>query len=154
MKFVIQRVLDAKCVVDGNVTGEIKQGYCVFIGIANEDTKEIADKMIQKLISLRIFSDENDKINLSLKDVNGSLLLISQFTLYANCRKGNRPSFTDAGAPEFANEMYEYIIAQCKTYDVPVATGIFGADMKISLTNDGPYTIVLDSDIFLKPRRE
>lgn len=145
MKFVIQRVLEANCQVDGNTTGEIKQGFCVFIGVSEEDTKEIADKMIKKLIGMRIFSDENDKINLSLKDVDGGLLLISQFTLYANCRKGNRPSFTEAGKPDLANELYEYIIQECKKEIPVVESGIFGADMKISLINDGPFTIVLDS---------
>lgn len=145
MKFMIQRVLEANCQVDGNTTGEIKQGFCVFIGVSEEDTKEIADKMIKKLIGMRIFSDENDKINLSLKDVDGGLLLISQFTLYANCRKGNRPSFTEAGKPDLANELYEYIIQECKKEIPVVESGIFGADMKISLINDGPFTIVLDS---------
>ena len=145
MKFVIQRVLEAKCQVDGNTTGEIKQGFCVFIGVSEEDTKEIADKMIKKLIGMRIFSDENDKINLSLKDVDGGLLLISQFTLYANCRKGNGQSFTEGGKPDLANELYEYIIQECKKEIPVVESGIFGADMKISLINDGPFTIVLDS---------
>ena len=146
MKFVIQRVLEAKCQVDGNTTGEISQGFCVFIGVSESDTREIADKMIKKLIGMRIFSDENDKTNLSLKDVNGELLLISQFTLYANCRKGNRPSFIEAGKPELANELYEYIIAECKKEIPVVESGIFGADMKISLINDGPFTIVLNSE--------
>ena len=146
MKFVIQRVLEADCQVDGNITGKIQKGYCVFIGVSETDTKEIADKMIKKLIGMRIFSDENDKINLSLKDVDGGLLLISQFTLYANCRKGNRPSFTEAGKPDLANELYEYIIQECKKEIPVVETGIFGADMKISLVNDGPFTIVLDSN--------
>ena len=146
MKFVIQRVTAASCVVDGTVTGAIKDGFCVFIGVAENDTKQIADKMIQKLIGMRIFSDENDKINLSLRDINGSLLLISQFTLYANCRKGNRPSFTDAGNPDMANEMYEYIIEECKKQIPNVQTGIFGADMKLEIHNDGPFTIILDSN--------
>lgn len=146
MKFVIQRVTAASCVVDGTVTGAIKDGFCVFIGVAETDTKQIADKMIQKLIGMRIFSDENDKINLSLHDINGSLLLISQFTLYANCRKGNRPSFTDAGNPDMANKMYEYIIAECKKQIPNVQTGIFGADMKLEIHNDGPFTIILDSN--------
>lgn len=145
MKFVIQRVTAASCTVDGNVTGAIKDGFCVFIGVAETDTRQIADKMIQKLIGMRIFSDENDKINLSLHDINGSLLLISQFTLYANCRKGNRPSFTDAGKPDMANEMYEYIIAECKKQIPNVQTGIFGTDMKLEIHNDGPFTIILDS---------
>lgn len=146
MKFVIQRVTQATCVVDKQITGSIEHGYCVFIGVSDNDTRQIADKMIRKLLGLRIFSDENDKINLSIQDVSGSLLLISQFTLYANCRKGNRPSFVEAGKPDFANEMYEYIIQECKKEIANVQTGIFGADMKISLVNDGPFTIVLDSD--------
>lgn len=146
MKFVIQRVTAASCTVEGIVTGAIKNGFCVFIGVAETDTKQIADKMIQKLIGMRIFSDENDKINLSLHDINGSLLLISQFTLYANCRKGNRPSFTDAGKPDMANEMYEYIIAECRKQIPNVQTGIFGADMKLEIHNDGPFTIILDSN--------
>ena len=118
----------------------------VLIGISDSDTKEIADKMIKKLIGLRIFEDSEGKTNLSLKDVNGSLLLISQFTLYADCRKGNRPSFIKAGNPELANNLYEYIIAKCKEEIPDVQTGIFGADMKISLVNDGPFTILLDSE--------
>lgn len=145
MKFVIQRVKEASCTVDGIVTGKINKGFCVFIGVSNEDTKEIANKMIKKLIGMRIFEDENGKTNLALKDVDGSLLLISQFTLYADCKKGNRPSFINAGNPELANNLYEYIITECQK-DVPnVEKGIFGADMKISLINDGPFTIVLDS---------
>ena len=146
MKLVIQRVLEAECQVDGNTTGKISKGFCVFIGVSETDTNEIADKMIKKLIGMRIFSDENDKINLSLKDVEGGLLLISQFTLYANCRKGNRPSFTEAAKPDLANELYEYIIQKCKNEISVVESGIFGADMKISLVNDGPFTIVLDSN--------
>ncbi len=146
MKFVIQRVNHASCTVNNKITGEIGQGFLVFIGICDSDTKAIADKMIQKLLNLRIFKDENDKVNLSLKDISGSLLLISQFTLYADCRKGNRPSFVNAGKPDFANEMYEYIIASCREQNQVVETGIFGADMKIELLNDGPFTIVLDSD--------
>ena len=145
MKFVIQRVKNASCTVDNQVIGEIQQGFCVFIGVSNEDNTEIADKMIKKLIGMRIFEDENGKTNLSLADVNGSLLLISQFTLYADCKKGNRPSFTNAGNPELANSLYEYIIEKCKEQVPNVQTGSFGADMKISLLNDGPFTIVLDS---------
>ena len=146
MKFVIQRVIEAKCVVEQKIIGEIKKGYCVLIGISNNDTYEIADKMIKKMLNLRRFADENDKTNLSLNDVNGELLLISQFTLYANCKKGNRPSFIDAGKPDIANEMYQYIISECKKNISNVEVGIFGADMKISLINDGPFTIVLDSN--------
>lgn len=145
MKFVIQRVTNASCTVDSEVTGTIEKGFLVLIGVSNEDTREIADKMIKKLIGLRIFEDAEGKTNLSLKDVDGELLLISQFTLYADCRKGNRPSFINAGNPKLAKELYEYIIAKCKQ-EIPVVNqGIFGADMKISLLNDGPFTIVLDS---------
>lgn len=146
MKFVIQRVTSACCTVDNQITGQIEDGFCVFIGVSEEDTKQIADKLIKKLIQMRIFADENGKTNLSIKDKNGSLLLISQFTLYADCRKGNRPSFTSAGNPVLANELYEYIISECKKEIPNVQTGIFGADMKISIENDGPFTIILDSD--------
>lgn len=146
MKFVIQRVTNAKCEVEGNITGQIDLGFCVLIGVAENDTEAIADKMLRKLLGMRIFADADGKTNLALKDVNGSLLLISQFTLYANCRKGNRPSFTNAGNPELANHLYEYIIEECRRQILNVQTGIFGADMKISLTNDGPFTIILDSD--------
>ena len=145
MKFVIQRVKNASCTVENQIIGEIQQGFCVFIGVSNEDNTDIADKMIKKLIGMRIFEDENGKTNLSLADVNGSLLLISQFTLYADCKKGNRPSFTNAGNPELANNLYEYIIEKCKEQVSNVQTGSFGADMKIALVNDGPFTIVLDS---------
>lgn len=146
MKFVIQRVTNAKCEVEGNITGQIDLGFCVLIGVAENDTEAIANKMLRKLLGMRIFADADGKTNLALKDVNGSLLLISQFTLYANCRKGNRPSFTNAGNPELANHLYEYIIEECRKQILNVQTGIFGADMKISLTNDGPFTIILDSD--------
>ena len=146
MKFVIQRVTEAKCEIDQRITGQIDFGFCVLIGVAETDTEATADKMIRKLLGMRIFADESGKTNLALKDVNGSLLLISQFTLYANCRKGNRPSFTDAGNPELANRLYEYIITECRKQITNVQTGIFGADMKISLTNDGPFTIILDSE--------
>lgn len=145
MKFVIQRVTSASCTVDGQVTGSIEKGFLVFIGVSDSDTREIADKMTKKLLGLRIFEDADGKTNLSLADVNGSLLLISQFTLYADCKKGNRPSFINAGKPDMANEMYEYIIAECKKNVPIVEKGIFGADMKIQLLNDGPFTIILDS---------
>lgn len=145
MKFVIQRVNHASVKVDGNVIGQIGKGFLVLIGVGQEDTKEIADKMVKKLLGLRIFDDENDKINLSLTDVGGQLLLISQFTLYANCKKGYRPSFIEAGAPDMANDMYEYIVEKCREGGFHVETGEFGADMKVSLENDGPFTIVLDS---------
>ncbi|WP_370749717.1 D-aminoacyl-tRNA deacylase [Eubacterium sp.] len=150
MKFVIQRVTDARVSVDGKVVGKIGKGFMVLIGIAGTDTVEIADKMIKKLIGMRIFEDENGKTNLALKDVGGELLLISQFTLYSDCKKGNRPSFVNAGAPDMADEMYQYIISQCKKEIDVVEKGIFGADMKVSLVNDGPFTIVLDSDEIIK----
>ena len=146
MKFVIQRVNNASVSIEGNIAGKINKGFLVLIGVSGEDTKEIADKMIKKLIGMRIFDDENGKTNLALADVDGELLLVSQFTLYANCKKGNRPSFMDAGATDMANEMYEYIISECKKQVAVVETGEFGADMKVSLENDGPFTIVLDSD--------
>ena len=146
MKFVIQRVKQASVEVEQEVIGQIEEGFLVLIGVGQQDTKEIADKMIKKMLGLRIFSDENDKINRSLKDVGGNLLLISQFTLYADCKKGNRPSFVKAGTPDMANEWYEYIISEVKKEFPDVQTGSFGADMKVSLLNDGPFTILLDSD--------
>ncbi len=145
MKFVIQRVTHAEVEVEQKIIGSIQNGYLVLIGIAEDDNEEIADKLVKKLLGLRIFADENGKTNLSLKDVNGSLLLVSQFTLYADCRKGNRPSFVNAGNPEKANELYEYIIEKCRDEVQDVQTGSFGADMKITLLNDGPFTIILDS---------
>lgn len=145
MKFVVQRVSQASVTVDNSIVGEINKGFMVLIGVSDEDTKEIADKLIKKLIGLRIFEDENGKTNLSLADVDGSLLLVSQFTLYADCRKGNRPSFIKAGKPDMAEAMYEYIIEECGKQVSNVQRGIFGADMKVSLVNDGPFTIVLDS---------
>ena len=196
MKFVIQRTKEASVIVDKNAIGEIGKGFLVLIGVSDEDNEAIADKMVKKMLGLRIFEDENGKTNLSLKDVGGSLLLISQFTLYADCKKGNRPSFIKAGAPDEANRLYEYIIASCKNVlddwkkeiaadktavhngaessamsennnlaatdnitsgnetlkpngiiaeKYSVQTGSFGADMKVSLINDGPFTIVLDS---------
>ena len=146
MRFVIQRVTSASVTVEGNITGQIEKGFLVLIGVADEDTKEVADKMIKKLIGMRIFEDVNGKTNLALADVDGSLLLVSQFTLYADCKKGNRPSFTKAGKPQMAEEMYNYIIEQCKKEVSNVQMGVFGADMKVQLLNDGPFTIILDSD--------
>ena len=143
MRFVIQRVNEASVKVDNKEIGSINKGFLVLIGVSNEDTKEIADKMIKKMINLR-------KTNLALKDVNGELLLVSQFTLYADCKKGNRPSFINAGKPDMANEMYEYIISKCKEEIEVVEQGEFGADMKVSLLNDGPFTIVLDSSEICK----
>ena len=145
MKFVIQRVSHASVTVEGAITGEIENGLLVLIGVENSDTKEIADKLVKKMVGLRIFEDAEGKTNLSLSDVGGSLLLVSQFTLYANCKKGFRPSFIEAGAPDLANELYEYIITESKKVIPNVQTGIFGADMKLALENDGPFTIILDS---------
>ena len=144
MKFVIQRVKNAQVDVDNKTTGKIDKGFLVLIGVTHTDTKEIADYLIKKLINLRVFEDENGKMNLSLNDVKGSLLLVSQFTLYADCSHGNRPSFTEAAKPDFANELYEYIISECKKEINNVETGIFGADMKVSLVNDGPVTIIME----------
>lgn len=145
MKFVIQRVKHADVTVEHEVKGKIEKGFLVFVGVSQEDTKEIADKMVRKLLAMRIFEDENGKTNLALKDVNGELLLISQFTLYADCKKGNRPSFTKAGAPDHANKLYEYIVESCRDSGYKTECGVFGADMKVSLLNDGPFTVVLDS---------
>ena len=150
MKLVIQRVTHASVTVDNNVIGKIGKGYMVLIGVSDTDTKEIADKMLDKMIKLRIFEDENGKTNLSLKDVNGQLLLVSQFTLYADCRKGNRPSFIHAGAPGMAEELYEYMVEACRREIPVVEKGIFGADMKVELLNDGPFTIILDEHLFTK----
>ena len=147
MKFVIQRVQHASVTVDNEVIGKIGKGFLVLIGVSEEDNTEIADKMIKKLIGMRIFEDENGKTNLSLADVNGELLLVSQFTLYANCRKGNRPSFIEAGAPDEANKLYEYIISEASKQVPVVEHGIFGADMKVSLENDGPFTVIFDESL-------
>lgn len=146
MRFIIQRVTKASVTIDNQVCGKIGEGYLVLIGIADTDTREIADKLVRKLIALRIFEDENHKTNLSLKDVKGGLLLVSQFTLYADCKKGNRPSFIKAGKPDKAEELYQYIIKQCQKEVPDVQTGVFGADMKVELLNDGPFTILFDSD--------
>lgn len=145
MKFVIQRVKHASVTVEGKIIGKINQGFMVLIGVCEEDNEAIADKMVKKLIGLRIFKDENGKTNLDLHSVGGELLLISQFTLYADCKKGNRPSFVNAANPEKANALYEYIISECKKQVEVVEQGEFGADMKVELLNDGPCTIVLDS---------
>lgn len=150
MRFLIQRVDRASVSVEKKIIGEIENGLLVFVGVCDTDTFEIADKMISKLLNLRIFSDKDDKTNLDLKSVNGSLMIISQFTLYADCRKGNRPSFTKAGKPAFANEMYEYILKKCSKEIPHVAHGIFGEHMDVSLTNSGPFTIILDSNDICK----
>lgn len=146
MRFVIQRVTGSKVTIEGKIRGQIEKGFMVLIGVGEEDTVEIADKMIRKMLHLRIFEDENGKTNLGLKDVGGSLLLISQFTLYADCKKGNRPSFVKAGAPDKAKMLYDYVIAKCKEEVEVVEQGEFGANMKVELVNDGPFTILLDSD--------
>ena len=146
MRFLIQRVNEADVKVDGQTIGKIGKGFLVLVGISGTDTKEIADWMIRKLIGLRIFEDENGKTNLDIKTVGGQLLIISQFTLYADCRKGNRPSFVNAGEPQMANELYQYIIEECRREIETVEEGSFGAEMKVYLVNDGPFTVLLDSD--------
>jgi D-tyrosyl-tRNA(Tyr) deacylase len=153
MRFVIQVARNANVTVDeerdgkieSHVNGEIDYGFVVLIGVGHDDTEEIADKMVKKLLGMRIFPDSDGKTNLSLAQVDGQLLLISQFTLYANCRKGNRPSFTDAAAPEEANRLYEYVVSKCREQVSHVETGVFGGDMHVTLTNEGPFTIILDS---------
>ena len=149
MKFVIQRVTHASVSVEDRTAGEIDKGLMVLVGVSRTDNNEIADKMVDKLIKMRIFEDAEGKTNLSLADIEGQLLIISQFTLYANCKKGNRPSFIEAGAPDEANRLYEYIISKCTERCPVVEKGIFGAEMKVDLINDGPFTIVLDSEEIL-----
>lgn len=146
MKLVIQRVSDASVKVDGKIVGQIKKGFMVLFGVTHTDTKEDADYLAKKLLNLRVFRDENDKMNLALKDINGELLIISQFTLYADCSHGNRPSFIGAAKPEQANELYEYFCDKCSESGFNVEKGIFGAEMKVSLLNDGPVTIIMDSN--------
>lgn len=146
MRFIIQRVSRASVTIEGETAGKIGQGFLVLIGVAQTDTKLIADKMIKKMMGLRIFEDEEGRTNIGLADVEGELLLVSQFTLYADCKKGNRPSFMKAGKPDMAEEMYEYIISECRKMVKVVETGSFGADMKVELLNDGPFTIFLDSE--------
>ena len=144
MRFIIQRVQHASVTIDGKVHGAVDKGLLVFIGIGQTDTTEIADKMISKLVNMRIFEDENGKTNLALKDVQGELLLVSQFTLYADCRKGNRPNFLMAKEPAEAKRLYEYFAELCRREIPVVETGEFGADMKVDLLNDGPFTIILE----------
>lgn len=146
MRFVIQRVTEASVSVDGGIIGRIGKGFLVLIGVSEDDSEKDADRLVKKMTGLRIFEDENGKTNLSLADVEGSLLLVSQFTLYADCKKGNRPGFARAGSPEKAEALYEYIIAKCRESVPVVETGSFGAEMKVSLINDGPFTILLDSE--------
>lgn len=144
MKLVVQRVKKAEVKVDGNIIGKIDKGFLVLIGIKVGDTKEQADYLVKKLCNLRVFSDENDKMNLSIKDVKGKLLIVSQFTLYGDCSQGNRPSFIEAARPEEANSLYEYFCNQCELNNIEVQKGIFGADMKVELINDGPVTIIIE----------
>lgn len=144
MKAVIQRVSQASVLVEKKVIGSIKQGYLILLGVGANDTKETADRIIKKLLNLRLFADENDKTNLSIKDIHGSLLIVSQFTLYADCKKGNRPSFINAGSPALAEALYEYFISECKKEIPIVEHGSFGAHMEVSLVNDGPFTIILE----------
>ena len=152
MRFVLQRVKHASVKVDGELIGSIGRGYMVLIGVSDTDTEEITDKMVDKMCKLRIFEDENGKTNCSLADVDGEILLISQFTLYADCSHGNRPGFTGAGNPELANHLYEQALARCAGQVRKVEHGIFGADMKVELLNDGPFTILLDSDTIVKKK--
>lgn len=146
MKVVIQRVKHASVTVDSAIMGAIEAGLLLLVGVADTDTREVVDKMADKICKLRIFEDEQGKTNLSLSDVGGGLLIVSQFTLYADCKKGNRPSFIGAGSPALANELYEYMIEKCRQYVDQVEHGVFGADMKVELLNDGPFTLVLDSE--------
>lgn len=150
MRAVVQRVTHASVTVDGEVLGKIGKGFMILLGVAEDDTEELADKLADKICRLRIFEDENGKTNLSLADVGGELLVISQFTLYADCRKGNRPSFIKAGAPEMANALYEHFMERCKSHVAVVEKGRFGADMKVDLLNDGPFTLMLDSNELFK----
>ncbi len=144
MKIVIQRVLSSSVEVNSEIVGKIGRGFLILLGISNDDTKEKIEKAAQKISKLRIFSDENGKTNLSINDIGGEILVVSQFTLYADCRKGNRPSFINAGSPDHAKDMYEYFIKYSKKIFNKVEHGIFGADMKVSLINDGPFTIIIE----------
>lgn len=144
MRILVQRVKEASVKVDGKLTGKIDNGFLVLLGITHTDNKEVADYLVKKLCNLRVFEDENEKMNLNIKDVNGKLLVVSQFTLYADTEKGNRPSFVKAAKPDMANELYEYFCEECKKQDIEVQKGIFGADMKVSLLNDGPVTVMLE----------
>lgn len=146
MRIVLQRVAHASVTVDGKETGSIGNGFLLFLGVSDTDTEEIADKMMDKITKLRVFADENGKTNLSLSQVEGEILVVSQFTLYADCKKGNRPSFAKAGSPQLANHLYEYVTDRFRSHVRRVQTGSFGADMKVTLLNDGPFTLILDSD--------
>ncbi len=144
MKLVVQRVTNSQVTVEGKITGKIGKGYLVLLGVTHTDTKEVADYLVKKLCNLRVFTDENDKMNLSIKDIDGELLIVSQFTLYADCKKGNRPSFVDSAKPEMAEELYKYFVEQCQKEVKNVETGIFGAHMEVELLNSGPVTIILE----------
>lgn len=146
MKIVLQRVLNAAVTIDGETVGEIGKGYLLLLGVSDDDTVSVADKMIEKIAKLRIFEDEDGKTNLNADAVGSEVLVVSQFTLYADCKKGNRPSFVKAGSPKTAEEIYEYILTRCEQLFKKTQCGRFGADMKVSLVNDGPFTLVLDSD--------
>ena len=150
MRAVLQRVTRASVTVDGEVWGKIGKGFMILLGVENSDTEEITDKMADKICKLRIFEDENGKTNLSLADVGGELLVISQFTLYADCKKGNRPSFVKAGTPDMAEHLYEHFMERCRNYVDVVEKGQFGADMKVELLNDGPFTLMLESEQLFK----
>lgn len=145
MRVVVQRVKHASVTINGTVNGKINNGFLVLLGIQSTDSEQDVDYLVKKVTNLRIFSDKNDKMNLSLKNVNGELLIVSQFTLYANCKEGNRPSFVEAAKPDIAIPLYEYFVSECKKIIPVVETGIFGADMKVDLLNDGPVTIIMDS---------
>lgn len=145
MRMVLQRVKEARVSVNGGTAGSIGQGFLILLGVENDDTVQIADRMVDKVCKLRIFADEQGKTNLSLADIGGEILVVSQFTLYADCRKGNRPSFTRAGQPEWAEELYEHVLERCRTHVEKVECGVFGAEMEVSLVNDGPFTLMLDS---------
>ena len=145
MRALVQRVSHASVTIDGVVHGKIGQGFLVLLGITDGDTEDDAVYLADKTVKMRVFTDENDKMNRSLADVGGGLLIVSQFTLYGDCRKGNRPSFTDAGAPDHADRLYEYFMERCRMHVEKVAHGEFGADMKVDLLNDGPFTLMLDS---------
>lgn len=146
LKLIVQRVSMAEVKVDGNVVGKINKGYLVLLGVTHTDTKETANYLVKKLCNLRIFEDENGKMNLNINQVEGSLLIVSQFTLYGDCTEGNRPSFTNAAKPEMANELYEYFCNECKKNNIKVEKGVFGAEMKVTLLNDGPVTIILEKE--------
>lgn len=144
MRLLVQRVGKASVKVNNKIIGKIDKGFLVFLGITHEDNEKVADYLVKKLLNLRVFEDENEKMNLSIKDIDGELLIISQFTLYANTKEGNRPSFIEAAKPDYANKLYEYFIEKCRKQEIYVQTGEFGANMQVELINDGPVTIMLE----------